>query len=96
MARIINSTESMDSLIDEIEEKKARCLSFFDGVIGYIETVKQTGYLEMENYEQLMSQYLGHPFQNDFDKAFGQDSIKMINYLTALKQKMQEYLNVSS
>ena len=95
MSHISNSILSMEKMINIIEESSRINMKSFENLMQMIETARSSGNLEPENYEQLMSGFVKNGIEPKFMDANNNEAPKMLNYLNALKQKLQEYLNIN-
>ena len=95
MSIVINNIKELhaiQTLLDLMSQSGNNELS---NLLGLIEESKNTGKLEPENYEQLnSSEYLGNEFREVHHLAYGDQIMKMQQYLSELEKKLNEYLQV--
>ncbi len=90
-----NRVDSMDKMIHIIEDTKKKSRDKFEELLEHIEKEYGTGDLEPENYE-LLKKMLDTGVMPDYQKAFDEDTLKMLSLLQALRQKIDEYLKLST
>lgn len=95
MSHVNNSIASMERMLQVVEEAKRKTAQSLEELLGAIESAHSSGNLEPENYEQLTSSYVKNNIEPNIRKAIDEDAAKMESYLNTLRQKIQDYLNVS-
>lgn len=88
-----NEIASMDKMLHVIEESKRTSKDIYEQFLEHIEAEYAAGHLEPENYDAL--QQLLKEAQSDYEQAFDEDTSKMLSYLQALRQKIDEYLKIT-
>ncbi len=90
-----NRVDSMDKMMYVIEDTKKKSKDKFEEFLEHIEKEYGTGDLEPENHE-LLKKMLDAGVMPNYQKAFDEDTIKMLSLLQALRQKIDEYLKLST
>lgn len=90
-----NRIDSMDKMAHIIEDTKKKNKDKFEEFLEHIEKEYATGDLEPENYE-LLKKMVDSGVMPDYQKAFDEDAPKMLSLLQALRQKIDEYIKISS
>lgn len=89
-----NRIDSMDKMLHIIDDTKKKSKDKYNEFLGHIENEYANGDLEPENYS-LLQRMLESGVLPDYQKAFDEDVPKMLNYLQALRQKIDEYMKIS-
>jgi len=89
-----NRIDSMDKMIHIIDDTKKRNKVRFEEFLEHIEGEYANGDLEPENYG-LLKKMLDSGVMSAYQKAFDEDTPKMLSLLQALRQKIDEYIKIS-
>jgi len=96
MSQVINDTVGLQNLYGNLGNMLTSGINNFGMVNQVIEQAKNSGDLESENYEQLMSsEFLGSEFQQEYYSAYQEQIPKMQQFLIELEKKLNEYLQIS-
>ena len=96
MSQVINDTAGLQNLYGNLGRMLTSGINNFGLVNQVIEQAKNSGDLEPENYEQLMSsEFLGSQFQQEYYSAYQEQIPKMQQFLMELEKKLNEYLQIS-
>jgi len=96
MSQVINDPKGLQNIYGMIGQMQALGVNSFGIAIQLIEEAKNSGNLEPENYDQLMSsEYLGNEFQQQYYSAYQEQIPKMQQFLMELEKKLNEYLQIS-
>ena len=89
-----NRIDSMDKMMHIIDDTKKKSKDKFEEFLEHIENEYANGHFEPENYEML-KKMLDSGVMPDQQKAFDEDTLKMLSLLQALRQKIDEYIKIS-
>lgn len=96
MSQVINDPKELQNLYGILGQTLTHGINNFGISNQMIEGAKNSGNLEPENYEQLMSsEYLGSEFQQEYYSAYNEQIPKMQQFLLELEKKLNEYLQIS-
>jgi len=89
MSQVINDPKGLQNIYGMIGQMQAPGVNSFGIAIQLIEEAKNSGNLEPENYDQLMSsEYLGNEFQQQYYSAYQEQIPKMQQFLMELEKKL--------
>lgn len=96
MSQVMNDPAGLQSLYGTLGQMLASGINNYGITNQVIEAAKNSGNLEPENYEQLMSsEYVGSEFQQEYYSAYQEQIPKMQQFLMELEKKLNEYLQIS-
>ena len=96
MSQVINETAGLQNIYQNLGQMLTSGINNFSLMNQVIEQAKNSGNLEPENYEQLMSsEFLGSEFQQEYYSAYQEQIPKMQQFLMELEKKLNEYLQIS-
>lgn len=95
MSQVINDTTVLKNLYGMLGIMLTSGINHLGQIYTLVEQAKNSGDLEPENYEQLMSSgYLGSDFQQEYYSAYQEQIPKMQTFLLELEKKLNDYLQV--
>lgn len=96
MSQVINDVTALKNIYGTLGQMLTSGINSYGITHQVIEQAKNSGNLEPENYEQLMSaEYFGSEFQAQYYSAYQEQIPKMQQFLLELEKKLNEYLQIS-
>ena len=89
-----NRIDSMDKMMHIIDDTKKKCKDKYEEFLEHAENEYENGNFEPEN-QALLNRMLQSGMESAYQKAFDDDVQKMLSYLQALRQKIDEYIKIN-